>query len=412
MSMDSVADLQLYDLPIGEQGFADDPDPYMSAARRQHPWLARSSFGYVLTRYQAINDIMSMDGKLSTPADHIVQIMGGEGTAWGRFQLDNLTARSGTDHSRIRQSVAKAFSPKAVNTYHDRIRQVVIRLLDQWASQPSFDFAQFASNFPVAVMFGLIGAPPTRIPEIKETLEVVGQSFSLDRSIFPKLRKAFDDLWAFVDALVLERLAAARSQGEDLLDELIAARSTEQVNDMELRDLLLFLFVAGYDTSKNQLSHIVNLLLDRPALWARCADDRAYCDKVVAEALRHSGVATSYRNVREHFSYQNVRFPEGTMLIFPLGIACRYSDLFADSAEFNPERCDAKPVLAFGRGMHICLGQFLARLQIAEGLHLITRTLPHARRAGPTIWRLFPGVWGPKHLPIAVGAERAADATT
>jgi len=93
-------------------------------------------------------------------------------------------------------------------------------------------------------------------------------------------------------------------------------------------------------------------------------------------------------------------------LIFPMGIVCRYSGPFHAGLEFDPERPNANRHMAFSRGMHSCLGMFLARLQIAEGLHLIAQRLRDPRRDGELVWRLFPGVWGPKHLPIAFETAR------
>jgi len=399
--MPKVAELDLYDLPIGEQSFANDPNPDMLAAREKHPWLARSPFGIVITEYGACSEILLMDDKLETPAAHIVEIMGGEGTNWARFEVECLIARERADHDRIRSSVRMAFSPRAIVAHRERIQSVVSTLLDEWAPKSHFDFEAFASRFPVAVMFGLIGVPLARIAEVKDWLEIVGQSFSLDRSLFPQIRKGFDALWEFVDCVVKERMADGGRSEPDLLDALIVAEGDGRINATELRDLLLFLFVAGYDTSKNQLSHIMSLMLDRPAEWRRCATDRSYCDKVVDEALRHSGVATSYRNLADDVECRGVTFPKGTMLIFPMGIVCRYSGPFENGLEFDPKRSNANRHTAFSRGMHTCLGMHLARLQIAEGLHLIAQRLKNPRRDGEVVWRLFPGVWGPKQLPIA-----------
>jgi len=254
------------------------------------------------------------------------------------------------------------------------------------------------------VMFGLIGIPLARIDDVKDWLEIVGQSFSLDRRLFPQIRQGFDDLWTFVDRVVEERQTTGPSSEPDLLDALIGAAREGQINSTELRDLLLFLFVAGYDTSKNELSQIMNILLERPDDWRRCASERTFCDKIVDEALRYAGVATSYRNVAVPFVYRDIHVPAGTMLIFPMGIVCRYSGPFQDGLIFDPGRANAYRHTAFSRGMHVCLGQFLARLQIAEGLSMIAGRLQNPRRDGPVEWRPFPGVWGPKHLPIAFDA--------
>jgi cytochrome P450 len=405
--MASVAELDLYDLRIGEQLFADDPNPHMLAAREKHPWLARSEFGVVVTDFDACNEILQMDDRLKTPAEHVVKIMGGEGTNWARFEVDCLIARDGADHARIRAAANTPFTPRAVKGYQERIRKVVSDLLDDWAPKGRFDFEAFASRFPVAVMFGVLGIPRERIEDVKDWLEMFGQSFSLNRAIFPQIKESFDRLWDFADGLVEERRARGNPGEPDMLDALVAAENEGAINRTEVLDLILFLFAAGYDTSKNQLCHIMNFMLERPQLWERCAQDRRFCDDVVEEALRHSGVGTSYRNVAADLEYRGVTIPAGTMLIFPMGIVARYSGPFENGLEFDPARPNARRHTAFSRGMHICLGQFLARLQIAEGLHLIAQRLKSPRRDGELVWRLFPGVWGPLRLPIAFDAVAA-----
>jgi cytochrome P450 len=399
--MTSVTELNLYDLPIGEQLFANDPNPHMLAARQQHGWLAKSAFGYVITEFNAVNDILMCDDKLKTPSEHVVEIMGGEGTNWARFQRECLIARDGAEHVRIRSAVNKAFLPKAVNTYRQRIQDVVVDLLDEWVPKGRFDFENFASRFPVAITFGLLGIPRDRIDDVKYWLEMLGQSYSLDRSIFAQIEVSFNRLWDFAEQRVQLRKSEGNTGEVDLLDALIEAETTGKITAVERNDLILFLFAGGYDTSKNQLGHIINFMLDRPELWERCARERSFCEEVVAETFRHSGVSTSYRNVATEMDYRGVTFPVGTMLIFPLGIVGRYSGPFQNPIMFDPERTEAKRNTVFGRGMHICLGQFLAKLQIVEGLHLIAQRLQHPRRDGDILWRLFPGVWGPKQLPIA-----------
>jgi len=402
--MTNVHNLDLYDLLIGEQLFANDPDPHMLAAREQHPWLANSEFGIVVTERLALDELMRMDEVLKTPAAHVVEIMGGEGTNWARFQHECLIARDGETHERIRSAVNLAFSPRAVNAHRERIQEVISDLLDEWAPRGHFDFEHFASRFPVAVMFGLLGIPREKIEDVKQWLEMLGQSFSLNREIFPGINEAFDRLWEFQEGLVASRRAEGNAGESDLLDVLIEAEDAGTISATERGDLILFLFAGGYDTSKNQLGHVMNFMLDRPDMWQRCAADRAFCDEVLDETLRHSGVSTSYRNVAEELQYRGVTFPAGTMLIFPVGIVCRYSGPFDHPMEYRPGRENARRNTVFGRGMHICLGQFLARLQMAEGLHLMARRLKNPRRDGELVWRLFPGVWGPLHLPIAFDA--------
>ncbi|HUD27895.1 MAG TPA: hypothetical protein VMQ93_03420, partial [Novosphingobium sp.] len=81
----SIDSLDLFHLPVETQAFADDPTPFLAAARARHPWLAMSVIGPVLTSYRAIDEIMRMDDALAMPGSEIVGIMGAQGTGWGDF---------------------------------------------------------------------------------------------------------------------------------------------------------------------------------------------------------------------------------------------------------------------------------------------------------------------------------------
>ncbi len=402
--MQRVTDLNLYHLPIGEQLFANNPNPHMLAAFKKHNWLATSDFGVLITDQEAVDDLLRMDKLLKTPANHVIEIMGGEGTNWARFQHECLIAQDGESHMRIRSAVNRAFTPRAANSHKQRIQEVVTSLLDSWAPKGRFDFEDFASRFPVAVMFGLLGIPREHIEDVKYWLEMLGQSFSLNRELFPEINKAFNGLWDFADDLMAKRREQDEADDSDILGVLVEAEEAGTLSHNEVLDLILFMFAGGYDTSKNQLGHIMNFMIDRPEMWERCAVDRNFCEQVTDEAMRHSGVPTSYRNVAEEFEYRGVSFPVGTMLIFPLGIVGRYSGPYDSPMEFIPGRKNGKRHTVFGRGMHICLGQFIAKLQIVEGLHLMAKRLKNPQHDGDIVWRLFPGVWGPLEFPIVFDA--------
>jgi cytochrome P450 len=397
--MPSVEELELERLEVGSAEFAADPLPPLAAARAKHPWLAVSDAGYVVTEYGAIKDILSMDENLAFSVDQIVDIMGARGTGWGRFTLEMMLARSGPEHQRLRGSVAETFTPRAINRLRPLMRSVVADLLDVWAPKGAFDFAEFAANFPVAVMFRLIGADPQLIPSIRSSLEMQGLSYSLNPAMMPEVEASYQHLWNFVDGLIRARGTAGGH--DDLLEDLIAANTSGVLNDVELRQMLIFLFGAGYDTSKNQLTLIMRQMLDHPEIWTRCAEDRPYCDKVVEEGFRYASPSNTYRSVTRDFEYRGVRFPAGTMLFFTATVAGQDANYFPHPEVFDPDRTHKNRHLAFGRGMHICLGQFLARAQIEEGVHLIAQRITHPRLAGAVTWRPFPGVWGIKSLPIA-----------
>ncbi|MCB2074074.1 MAG: cytochrome P450 [Novosphingobium sp.] len=400
--MPSISDLQLEHIPIATAEFGHDPLPYFAAARSRHDWLAASDIGYVLTRYRAIDDIMRLDDKLKMPGEEILDIMGAHGTGWGDFCVEQMLVSSGERHARLRGSVSKAFGPGSVKGLRPLMRETVSGILDEWAPKGAFDFTDFAAQFPVRVMFALLGTSVERLPAIIKDLEIHGESFNLEVENMPVIEAGYQRLWSFVDGLVEER---GRDGGSgDLLDTMIAANSAGTITDKELRQLLILMFAAGYDTTKNLLILLMRSLLDNPEVYRRAGEDFDYAKKVVKEQLRFATPSNTMRIVTEPFEYLGVEIPRGTMLVFPLTLSGRDPAMFGNPDGFDPERPEKHPTQAFGRGMHICLGQFLAVANVEEGIHLIAQRIRNPRLAGDVTWKPFPGVWGITSLPIEFDA--------
>lgn len=400
--MQRIDKLELPNLPMEDADFAANPWPYLAAAKERHSWLATCAFGYVVHQFNAMKDLLWKDEYLQTRIEKILGIMGAKGTQWGRFQEESLLTRQGAAHQRIRGVLAPAFTPTQANRHRPLMRGVITELLDDWVPRREFDFEAFASHFPIGVMCSLIGASRDVIPELRSSLEAFGLSFSLDKAHMPALEKAANTLDQFVQQLVAERKAMRRPEGEeDLLEILLDTLDRGELTARELYDLLIFLFVAGYDTSKNALTLLMSVLIDRPEIYSRCAEDLAYCRKVVEENFRYLTTSTIPREAVQDLIYRDVLIPEGTTLFFPVSIAGRDPGAHDDPDRFDPDRKGVRKHLTFGMGGHICLGQFIARAQIEEGLHLIAQRMKNPRRVGPSKWRPFYGVWGMKGLPIA-----------
>ena len=397
--MPSINDIDLLHLPIASREFGNNPVPFLESARLKHDWLAASDLGYVVTGYRAIDEILRLDNKLKMPGEEIVQIMKAEGTGWGRFAVDQMLVSSGERHNRLRGSVKSAFGPGSVNTLRPIMRETISTILDQWVPTGSFDFAEFAADFPVRVMFALLGVSTARLPEIAACLEIHGESFNLDVEKMPIIEEGYQTLWGFVDEVIKERRSNA-GKG-DLLDEMIAANTAGTLSDVEIRQLLILLFAAGYDTTKNLMILLMHSLLQHPEVYRRCAEDSAFAKKVVKEQLRFATPSNTMRSVTETFEYREVVVPKGTMLIFPLSLSGRDPAAFSDPNLFNPERTEKNLSEAFGRGMHLCLGMFLAIANVEEGFKLIPQRITNPRLVGEVHWKLFPGVWGITSLPIA-----------
>jgi cytochrome P450 len=408
--MQTLTDLTLHSLPMAEPAFSANPWPEFAKAREAHPWLATCDFGYVVHQYDAMRDLMWLDHSLTGAYHDVVEIMEAEGTPWGRFQHESVLAQSGESHKRIRSVLAPAFTPQQASKHRPLMQKVIAELLDEWVPKGEFDFEDFASFFPITVMCSLIGAPTTAIASLRSSMEAFGLSMSMDKQFLPQLNQATEVLDAFAREIVAERRKARKAPGEeDMLEVLINTLDDGKLSERELYDLLIFLFVAGYDTSKNALTLLMDVLIDRPEMYERCAEDLAYCRKVTEENFRYLTTSTIPRIVTKDITYKDVVIPAGTMLFFPVSISGR-DPAFDHADDFDPERNQAaKRHITFGMGVHICLGQFIARAQIEEGLHQIAQRIKHPRRTGTSAWRPFYGVWGLRGLPIAFDQAKALE---
>lgn len=400
--MQTISELNLSHLAMEYPEFAKNPFPYFDAARRQHPWLASSNLGYVITNYKAVRDLMALEAQqMRMPYDLIVDAMSARGTAWGRFQEGHILGKTGAAHKRLRDILAPAFTPRRANMHRPLMREVIKPLLDEWVPKGQFDFEEFASWFPITVMCNMIGASPDVIPDIRTNLETMGLSIAMDPRLLPELDAAVENLDDFVNGLINEREMTYQPGDEnDLLDLLMGAMIDGGMSRREFGDLLIFLFGAGFDTSKNILTLAMWELIQHPDDYRRCAEDLAFCTRVIEESMRMHSVTNTNRLVTKDIVYRDVVIPEGTNLWFPWSVAARDSSTVEDANTFNPRREQTHPHVGFALGAHMCLGQFIARAQLAEGLHLTAQRVRNPKSNGPAGWRPFPGVWGIRCLPI------------
>jgi cytochrome P450 len=284
------------------------------------------------------------------------------------------------------------------------MRETMERLLDEWAPKQRIDFEEFASYYPVAVITQMIGAPLDAIPGLRKSMETVGLGVSMDPTRLPELDAAVLHLEAFSESLIAERRANPKpaDAGEDLLDMLMEASEQGGISHRQLVDLLIFLFVAGYDTSKNVFTYMMALMTRHPDIYRRCAEDHEYCRKVVEEALRVFNPSSTFRFSKADIVYRDVLIPKDTMLFFTLNVSGRDPTAFDRPDDFDPDRAidPNRRQLGFGMGRHMCLGQYIARAQLQEGIHLVAQRMLDPKLAGEPGWRPFPGVWGMKGLPL------------
>lgn len=401
-----VAELPELDLPslaIEDEGFALDPAERFAEARKLHPWLSKTSVGYMLTEHAAMRDIMRFDDNMAIGFNELVEYMGATGTPWGEFIKGTVQTQSGETHSRLRSALRAAFSPRMANRYREAMRQQVNLLLDEWLPKGQFDFEEFASYYPISVMCRMLGVPTYIVPSIRSSLEALGLALSLDRNNLPELQRSTHLLEDTSRKVIADRRANPIDSDEpDLLGIILAVRDKGEMSEAELLNLLMFMFIGGHDTSKNVLTLMMHALIDRPDIYSACAANLENTRKAMHETLRFHNPGMNTRKVIEAFTFRGVEFPVGTMILFPWSMSGRDQTATSDPDLFDPGRPGLRQShMAFGMGAHICLGQFIGMAQVEEGFHIISQRIANPRLAGQVGWRPFPGVWGIKGLPIA-----------
>src|ERR1700733_11811324 len=160
--MDTTTDAALPVLPVETAEFSANPNPFLEAARTQHPWLARFSQGYIVHGYPAIVELLADSKNLVSGFGGILDFYGVRGTMWARFMQEMVISRGGPEQIR---------PPKRANREREMMQRVISALLDEWAPKGAFDFAEFASFFPVTVICGLLGVSAEPIPRMRQALD-------------------------------------------------------------------------------------------------------------------------------------------------------------------------------------------------------------------------------------------------
>jgi cytochrome P450 len=281
------------------------------------------------------------------------------------------------------------------------MREVFEQILDSLADTDSCDINDVSSKYPITVMCSLIGISREDIPKFVHWLDVMEAAFGQDISILPKLNDAVAGMMEYVTGLVEER----RKPGEhadDLLQSLVdLAHEGDRLTDEELRLLLVLLLGAGFDTSKNQLNLIMKLFIDHPEEWQKVADDPTRAKLVIEESLRYMNVIGALHRVpNEDIVYRDVLIPANSFLSIPITYNGRDSAVNVNPNVFDPDRPKVTHV-SFGQGIHMCLGQFLARAILEEAVPIMARRLRHPRQIGNCTYRSPLGIWGVKSLSVA-----------
>jgi pimeloyl-[acyl-carrier protein] synthase len=312
------------------------------------------------------------------------------------------------DHTRLRGLVSRAFTPRRVQGLRTTIEQMCAALVDDIlgsvASGEPFDLIErLAYPLPVQVICSLLGVPAA------DESSFTGWSRALSRSIDPSMLRSAADDQAIEDAeaglygYLTELLAVRHARpGDDLLSGLLEVQDGgDRISPAEVVSLAMLLLVAGHETTVNLIGNGTLALLRNPRQLELLLASADLIPGAVEELLRFdSPVQISQRVVTEDMDLAGRKVRAGDEIVLMLGAANRDPAVFADPAALDITRADAHRHVAFGGGIHHCLGAALARLECEVALTALLGRVGRLELAGEPVRRPTFTLRGLESLPV------------
>ncbi len=307
---------------------------------------------------------------------------GNAGREFGYIPQVSMLDLDPPEHTRIRGLVSHGFTPRSVAALEPRIRETVEGLLGNVEGKERFDLiADLAFPLPVIVIAEMLGVPAEDREQFNEWSNIVSLIVDplLDERQIGQVRHAVDEVFSYFDAVAEERRRHPR-------DDLVSALVTAEVEGQRLErdDLLvnlLLVLVAGNETTRNLIGNGTLALLRNPDQLQRLLDDPGLLNGAIDELLRFdSPVQLDSRIAREPVELRGKRIVPGQRVICILGAANRDPRAFPDADRLDVGRAAANHV-AFGRGIHYCLGAPLARLEARVAFETLLPRLGSLRLA-------------------------------
>ncbi|WP_067702949.1 cytochrome P450 family protein [Nocardia jejuensis] len=342
----------------------------------------------------SVTDAVVLQGLLTDPrvskaaSLHWSAYLNGEITAeWPLLPwvaVDNMFTAYGADHKRLRKLVAPAFTHRRTTALQPRIEAITAALLDKLETVPRGEIVDLRELYcypvPIQVISELMGVPDDRNPALRKCVDTF-----FDGSIGPEEGMAnYLEMYGLVSEIVAMK---RETPGDDIISVLIATRDEDddsQLLEKELVDTLMLVINAGHETTVNLLDQAVFALLNRPELLADVLADKISWADVVEETLRYEAPVAHLplRYAVEDIEIGDVRIPKGDAILASYAGANRDPNVHgADADEFDPHRASKDKHLAFGYGVHHCVGAPLARLEATIALPALFARFPDLRLA-------------------------------
>ena len=381
------------------------PFPHYSQMREEQPVLFLESMGmYLVTRHDLVLEVVrdietysSLFGGAGMPLSPEDRAKMAEVQEEGYPRVPTMLTADRPEHTRYRRLISKAFTPQVIAELEPVIRRITTRLIDDFIDDPSIEFVeQFGVPLPVEVIAHALNVPDDRLADFKrwsdDSIAGIGTQISLETRL--EAERGVNEYQHYFAAELEKR---RENPQDDLLTNLLNAEidgdDPEVVDkrplDMpEMLSMVQQLLVAGNETTTKLLTETMRMLGEHPEQWKQLQDDPSRAPAIVEEALRLSTPTQGmFRIATKDHELDGVHIPKGARLVIVYASANRDEELFDAPDDFNPDRDNLRDHLAFGKGIHFCLGAALSRLEGKVALEELSRriesfTLPESNEFG------------------------------
>jgi cytochrome P450 len=408
------------ELDLFSDEFQQCPFPALAALRRRAPVSRASNGWYVVTTIELARTVLTDPALFSnsvsrrTPpppevAEEVAAIR-----AQGPPPVPTLLLNDPPRHTRYRRLVTRAFTPRALAWMEPLVEQVADELAAGLPADETIDFVtRFARPLPIWAISRVLGLPDARRDDVHRWTDAATATIGaqVGTARWPAVERDLLDL----QLVLADELAQRRdTPRDDLFSLLVQAASEVTTEDQplgmtELVSMTRELMVAGNESSLRLLADIVWQLDRLPDEWRRVRDDPSRADALVEEAIRlASPSAAVFRQVTRDTSLGGVALPAGAQLVVSLLSANRDESVFPDPDRFLPDRPPVQRHMAFGQGVHACIGNSLARMEARHAVRALARHAERISVAADSDLRYLPGiiVRGLVELPVRVTRRR------
>jgi cytochrome P450 len=319
-------------------------------------------------------------------------------------------------HTKMRALISRAFSPRSIVNLEPRIRDLSRELLDKVMVQDEVDFAtEYSVPLPMMVIAEMIGMPVEDWPRFRQWSDLIlklsytmrgmeadaeaGTAMAAFRSVTVEMNE-------YIGEMIAQRRAAPR---DDLLTRLVEAEvDGERLTQQEILGFFQLLVVGGQETTANLINNALLCLIDNPDQFALLRSRPELLPSAIEEVLRYrSPVQWLMRAPVREIALNGQVVPAGKLVLAMIGSANRDPKQFREPERFDIRR-EASPHIAFGHGIHSCLGAALSRMEARIALSDLLARVDGLELASDQPWqpRKALHVHGPTHLPIRFVAER------